>query len=176
MFDPTIFDNVKVVLEGAVYDMDLSGRIRILNREDLIDLSSMSRRYMLRFADSQDTTDCIFAEIHLKAGMSDLAAEILESDKAVPGCILEIVFEERVENGIAPLDDICERTQMRLADIWGSRYSLHQTVSYAYGLQPNAYVYRTRLDFGRKFDENVIEDIPELLEHTLLSLQRLAAS
>ena len=32
MFDPTIYDNIKVVLEGAVYDLDLEGKIIITTK------------------------------------------------------------------------------------------------------------------------------------------------
>ncbi len=34
MFDPTAFDNLKVIVEGAVYDFDLHGDILVTDRKD----------------------------------------------------------------------------------------------------------------------------------------------
>ena len=39
MFDPTAYDNLKVILEGAVYDLDLSGELKIIERNDIVDLA-----------------------------------------------------------------------------------------------------------------------------------------
>lgn len=174
MFDPTVFDNVKVVLEGAVYDLDLAGRIRIANREDSIDLSSMSRRYSIRFTGTQDGADWLFAEIRLFAELRDLAAEILETNEPLPGCSLDVYFEETFDEE-ASVDEMCQRTEAVLTNIWGTRFAVRQTVSYSYGLQPAVCTHRTALDFGRKFGEGVIKDVPELLEHVLLSLERLSS-
>lgn len=173
MFDPTVYENVKVVLEGAVYDLDLSGRVRVTNREDVIDLSSMSRRYAIRFADAHDLNGRLFAEIHLKAHLSDLASEIMETHQPSPGCKLEIFFEETVGEEMS-IDDTCRRTDSVLKEIWGERFAIRQTISYAYDSQPIVWRNRTMLDFGRKFNEDVIEDIPDLLEHVLRSIQRLS--
>jgi hypothetical protein len=35
MFDPTAYDNKKVVTEGAAYDLDLEGQIRVVDRKTL---------------------------------------------------------------------------------------------------------------------------------------------
>ncbi|MDF0725751.1 hypothetical protein PY093_03360 [Cytobacillus sp. S13-E01] len=40
MFDPTIFDNLKVVIEGEVYDLDLTGDFLVTNRSDSIDIAN----------------------------------------------------------------------------------------------------------------------------------------
>ena len=49
LFDPTAFDNMKVVLEGAVYDRDILGDILVVNRDDLINLASLSRQFTMEF-------------------------------------------------------------------------------------------------------------------------------
>jgi hypothetical protein len=41
MFDPTAFDNMKVVLEGALYDLDIMGEIIITDRNDLFNTAKM---------------------------------------------------------------------------------------------------------------------------------------
>ena len=47
MFDPTAFENMKVVLEGAVYDRDFIGDILVINRDDIVNLANMSRTYKI---------------------------------------------------------------------------------------------------------------------------------
>ncbi len=49
MFDPTAFDNLKVIVEGAVYDFDLHGDILVTDRKDMMDLASLSRIYHISF-------------------------------------------------------------------------------------------------------------------------------
>ncbi|UOK56770.1 hypothetical protein MGI18_18515 [Bacillus sp. OVS6] len=55
MFDPTAFDNLKVVLEGAIYDADLGGFITVIGRKDLVDLAAMSRCYQNTFQLKKET-------------------------------------------------------------------------------------------------------------------------
>ncbi|MCV9888442.1 hypothetical protein [Metabacillus halosaccharovorans] len=47
MFDPTVFDNLKVVIEGYIYDMDIDEQISVTDRSDIIDLAKMSRQYSI---------------------------------------------------------------------------------------------------------------------------------
>ena len=54
MFDPTIFDNMKVILEGYVYDLDFAGKIVVTGRMDRIEMSTMSRTYGIRFKEQGD--------------------------------------------------------------------------------------------------------------------------
>ena len=49
MFDPTAFENMKVVMEGIFYDKDLSGEIIILDRNDIMNIAKLSRTYDLSF-------------------------------------------------------------------------------------------------------------------------------
>ncbi|MFD2673067.1 hypothetical protein [Marinicrinis sediminis] len=81
-FDPTVFDNLKVMLEGAVYDLDLNEQIEITGREDRLDIASMSRYYQLSFGlrNTEQTpkqTD-FTAVISLHTGLADLAGELMD--------------------------------------------------------------------------------------------------
>lgn len=50
MFDPTVFDNLKVAMENAVYDLDnLDSRIDITQRIDRLEMSVMSREFGVQF-------------------------------------------------------------------------------------------------------------------------------
>ncbi|MEX2104774.1 MAG: hypothetical protein WD907_05525, partial [Bacilli bacterium] len=102
MFDPTIYENLKVVIEGAVYDQDLNGVIHVSAREDLVDLASLSRRYSISFHQKETSTEYpIIATIQLSAHILDLSSEILETadpDKEL-GCALNVLFR-------SPIDDV----------------------------------------------------------------------
>ncbi|MGZ4162287.1 MAG: hypothetical protein ACXVNF_16040, partial [Neobacillus sp.] len=49
VFDPTAFDNMKVVIEGALYDMDIIGEIIITDRNDIMNMAKLSRRFDICF-------------------------------------------------------------------------------------------------------------------------------
>jgi hypothetical protein len=57
LFDPTVYDNLKVVLEGAVYDLDLAGSILVTGREDWVNLADLSRTYKLTFVMADDRSE-----------------------------------------------------------------------------------------------------------------------
>lgn len=164
MFDPTIYDNIKVVLEGAVYDLDLDGKILITRREDLVDLSSMSRTYAIEFARKIDKPSK--AEINLHVHLSDLAAEILENPTAKPGCTLTIKLFTKVKNP----EIECKHIEEQLSLIWEHRPLISQLLSYKYGLHPIAYHNQITLSFGRKIDESHLDDFPHLIGYAADSL------
>ncbi|NQX64660.1 hypothetical protein HQN90_00835 [Paenibacillus alba] len=164
MFDPTIYDNIKVVLEGAVYDLDLEGHILITRREDRVDLSSMSRTFAIEFTRKIDKPSK--AEINLHVHLSDLAAEILENPTAKPGCTLTIKLFTKVKD---PERD-CKRIAEELGLIWEQRPEITQSLSYTYGTSPIIYRNQITLSFGRKVDESHLDDFPDLIGYAADSL------
>ncbi|PQD96983.1 hypothetical protein CYL18_03645 [Pradoshia eiseniae] len=93
MFDPTVFENLKVVAEGAFYDFDLDGDIAVIDRHDFIDLAHMSRKFeiIVRYdADKEKDMECTFS---LSASLSAFAEEKLPAfSKRNPGCTLKFTF------------------------------------------------------------------------------------
>jgi hypothetical protein len=168
MFDPTIYENMKVVIEGAVYDLDLAGEILVTNRSNRIELSTMSRSYSIQF--KLLGLGDVIAELGLAASTEDLAAEILERSSMTPGCSLHVGFQLKVMD----VEEDCASIQQILLDIWGNDYTINQKLSYSYGKNLHSlYLNEIQLDFGRKFSESVIDDIPSLLEHVMLSIEQL---
>ncbi|MCI1114000.1 hypothetical protein MOQ26_23600, partial [Stenotrophomonas maltophilia] len=80
MFHPLVFDNIKVVLEGAVYDRDFEGAITITGRSDVIDMASFHRLFQIEFklADMAAHEHAVTAQMQLRTGLADIAAEQLE--------------------------------------------------------------------------------------------------
>lgn len=166
MFDPTIYENIKVVIEGAVYDLDLSGMIAVTDRSDRIDLSTMSRYYSIQFKLPEGT---VSAELRLYAGISDLAAEILNLEHESYGCKLAVCYISEMTE----IDEACQRIEIAMKHIWGIHIPIEQEISFSFHVPPRKYTNRILVRFDRTVTENQIEDIPNLMEHVLKSLQAL---
>jgi len=172
MFDPTIYENIKVVLEGEIYDVDLSGKILVTMRKDLIDLATMSRKFVIQFR-LLDSVKEIYAEINLIANTEDLANEILERDVMNSGCEIIIKFYTVV----ADSENECKKIDNKLSTIWDNRPEITQRLSYNYIQNENnrpELLNEISLNFGRKIDEENISDIHNLVEYTIKSLKELS--
>lgn len=176
MFDPTIYDNLKVVLEGSVYDLDLRGQIQVIGRNDRIELATMSRYYALRFI--IPTHPQLIAEIRLWADTMDLAGEILElnsQDVKPYGCQLQPVFIYNVYRDNAELE--CIRASSIAYEIWGANVHLEQKISYNFNhssdLTDQEATQEIIVSFRRKFGEEVVEDLPQMVDHMVMMLDRL---
>jgi len=168
VFDPTIYENMKVVIEGAVYDLDLAGEILVTNRSDRVELSTMSRFYSIQF--KLLGLGDVVAELSLAAATEDLASEILEKTTMTPGCTMNICFQMRITD----VEEDCSAVQYIINDIWGNSCTVSQELSFIYGKSHHTpYRNEITLDFGRKFGENIMDDIPSMLEHIVLSIDRL---
>ncbi|WP_274654739.1 hypothetical protein [Paenibacillus humicola] len=168
MFDPTIFENLKVAFENQLYDLDnLSRQIDIVDRTDRLEMSVMSRTFALRFglADKKAVT----GEIRLEASLQDLAAEILETPNETPGCTLLVRFHLHVRDAAAQ----CEAVQETLQRIWQPETPPVQRLSFVYGEERSGYSNTAELRFGRKINEDQMGDIPELVDHILRTLAEL---
>ncbi|HEX7056428.1 MAG TPA: hypothetical protein VF260_04425 [Bacilli bacterium] len=164
MFDPTVFDNLKVVLEGAVYDLDLAGSIVVTSRSDMLDSAVMARNYAIQFAASADAK--VRAEIQLFADMADLAAEMLAIADTEPGCRLTVRFLAEIQD----VEADCRRIEEGLNAIWQERPTIKQTVSFTYNPTGKRVYFNTiELDFARKIDERQIADIASLVDVVLQS-------
>ncbi|MEI4770085.1 hypothetical protein WAX74_10590 [Psychrobacillus sp. FJAT-51614] len=168
MFDPTIFENLKVAFENQVYDLDnIERKIHITNREDQIDLSILAREFSVQFSlvDPQDVT----AEIVLKATLDELAGEILELPVKNIGCTLLLRFYKRVQN--FPIQ--CNIIEQTIKEIWEDDSKLTQTLSFLYNQEEPGYLDTIEVEFTRKINEEHMGEIEEFLEHVLETLEEL---
>lgn len=177
MFDPTVFDNVKVVLEGEVYDRDLTGAIQVEAREDLVDLASLSRTFRIAFC-TKPSAGRYTAWVELSSSLRNIAAEILEQPKSGAGCSLEISFtatsaDAQEATALNP-HAICAKADAAVKAVWGGQYLLEQQVTHTYGFGKETVRHTVRLLFGRTFTEAVIDDLPELVSHTIHTLEQLS--
>jgi len=176
MFDPTIFDNWKVVLEGALYDLDREGEAEVIGREDLVDLASLSRSF--RIGARRPGGGCR-AELRLSSGLVDFAAERYElrlTEQGPPGIRLEIRFTlpgGRIRDAKALHD--------ALRPLWGAEAELCHRVRIE--VDPDAppeqaaasggSAYEIGVLFHEKRGEERIGDVDGLLRRLLDSLDAL---
>jgi hypothetical protein len=174
MFDPTVFDNLKVAFENQVYDLDnLTGNIRVTDRIDRLEMAVMAREFALRFelADGKG----IAAEIRLEASLAELAAEILEQPDGAPGCVLKLRFYLDIGN----VSEQCPQIDHVLQDIWQPELPPTQTLSFVYGQERSIYSNTVEMRFNRKINEDQMEDVPDLIAHmnrTLTALGKIEIS
>lgn len=165
MYDPTIFENLKVAIENQVYDLDnLERIIDITNRDDRMDFSVMARDFAIEF--TLVDHDNVTAEIVLKASLEDLAAEILEKPDANPGCFLILRFYKQVQN----VTEQCKNIEQALNGIWEEDVYITQTLSFVYGHESSSYMNMIEVVFNHKINEDHISEIPEFLDHVLETL------
>ncbi|MFC7681195.1 hypothetical protein [Paenibacillus sp. GCM10028914] len=169
MFDPTIFENLKVAVENIVYDLDnLDERIIVTGRSDLMDMAVMSRAFSLNFDLVPQTGTS--AEIRIEAFLKDLAAEILEMPGEQPGCALSLRFYTKVTK----VPEQCRRISNLIQVIWEPQVAPVQTLSHVYSEEPIIYNNTIELKFPHKINEDNMSDLPNLVDHMIRTLEEIA--
>ena len=180
MFHPLIFDNIRVVLEGAVYDRDFDGAITITGRSDVMDMATFQRLFQIEFklAEQAAGEKAVRGQMQLRTSLGDIASEQLEQPLVEHvGCTICIHFHLQLPNP----DDIpseANKITTLLNEIWGQRPYITQTLSaklpeHRIEWPPTVVTNHITLDFHRKIDEGNIDDLRELIEHTIQSLAGL---
>jgi hypothetical protein len=168
LYDPTIFENLKVAFENQVYDLDnVDQKITITNRVDRIDFSILARDFAIQFTlvDQPNVT----AEIVLEASVKELAGEILELPGINLGCSLLLRFNKRVKNVAIQ----CKQIEQVLNAIWENEVQVTQTLCFVYGQEAASCLDSIEVKFKSKINEEHIGEIADFLEHVLETLEVL---
>lgn len=182
LFDPVVFENLKVAMENQLYDMDnLDERIMIIDRKDQLNMAVMSRTWSLTFTFPHLMPNpSVKAEVVLYSSIQDLSDEILQREGAEPACTLLLKFTCPVQQP----NITCPQIEQLLTSIWQRELELKQVLSATYASemlpsdaneqwQPQCYENVIHLPFDRRINEDQMEDIEQLLEHTILTLEAL---
>ncbi|WP_432352889.1 hypothetical protein [Sporosarcina sp. A2] len=168
MYDPTIFDNLKVALENQLYDLDtLDEQIEIQNRRDVMDFAVLSREFALHFVLRNHPE--IDVEVILHAGVGDIAGEIMEDPKANPACSLSLCFQKSV---LDPQTE-CAGIEQVMASIWEEDIELTQTIRYVYGKADLKLMNSIEAVFKTRITEENMTELSTFLEHVLDTLHVL---
>ncbi|WP_079509476.1 hypothetical protein [Mesobacillus jeotgali] len=171
MFDPTAFENIKVVIEGEIYDRDLSGEIIVVDRNDWINTAKLSRKYEISFTLNDYPAGEISAAMTLEAGLENLSAELLGKGRThqLAGCEVGITFSL-----LHKYDDaIFQIIQKELDEIWGSQRVIAQAVHLAPLREKPLIRNVASISFNRLVYEEQIDDLTEMIEYMVDSLIKL---
>ncbi|MBY0122681.1 hypothetical protein [Bacillus sp. S/N-304-OC-R1] len=171
MFDPTAFENMKVVIEGALYDLDLSGDIFILDRNDIINSAKLSRKYEITFTNDRKNHDLCNCSIIMEAGLENLAAELLQAvqSERLSGCKVLIKFSLKHPDE----QSIYQKIEKRLEDIWGQDRAIDQAVSKNPLITEKMIRNDITISFNRLVYEDQMTDLIEMIDYMLDSLEKL---
>lgn len=168
MYDPTIFDNLKVALENQLYDLDtIDEHIHICGRKDLMDFAVMSRTFALQFVLREDETTK--AELMLKTELTDLAGEILEDLDSDPRCSLHLRFTKTVMNPTLQ----CQAIEQAMTTIWEQDIQMIQTLSSTFGSSSSSMQNTIDVIFHPRLNEENMEELPLFLMHVLETVAML---
>ncbi len=170
MYDPTIFENLRIAFENQIYDLDnIEKKITIINRVDCMDFAVLSRKFAIQFTLVNQPE--VTAEIVLQASVKELAGEILEVSGENLGSTLSVRFTKTVQNVAIE----CQQIEQALNAIWETDIHISQTLSFEHGQQASGYLNSIDMTFKSKIHEKHMADIADLLDHVLGSLKVLEA-
>lgn len=167
MFDPTIYDNLKVGFENHLYDLDnLDELISITDRKDQLEMARMSREFVLQFC----LRDCphITGEVVLSTSLEELAAEILETSAGQFGCRLRLRFRLVIKEP----EIQCPAISSIIQQSWPEQRK-QQHIHYIFEDKPATYAVIAEVHFDRSVNEDQMGDIPELCDHMVNVLTKL---
>jgi len=171
VFDPTAFDNMKVVLEGALYDLDILGDIVITDRNDFINTAKMARRFEICFKRSENSGNFVTAKIVMDSMFVNLGAELLPSTLPanLAGCRISLEFTlKQVEK----IEDF-QKIETVLLDIWGPLRKISQSIHYN-PLSTNKKITNViTIEFERLISEEQMDDLVEMIDFMITTLERL---
>ncbi len=163
MFDPTAFENLKVIVEGAVYDFDLHGDILVTDRKDVMDLASLSRMYSISFQLTETFKTMVEATFSLSVDAKNLSGEILEVPQFIPGCEMKLEFSFEMEQP----EIGCEEIETLLHSIWGKERMITQKISYEYNKRAISYHNKVEVLFQKSITEDHVDDLIAVISHMI---------
>jgi len=170
MFDPTAYENFKVILEGSIYDADFEGEIIVANRADIIDMAILSRKYAIDFVLKDDSS--IVGSIVIHANLKQLALEILHNNENDAGAYVEIIY--RLDQKEEPKQEHLRLYERVLHDDWGGKRNILTDVrnSYQNGVYHSTTI-QLMVSFNRLIPETQANDLYELAVCAIQSLKHL---
>ncbi|PFL18932.1 hypothetical protein CN984_06960 [Bacillus cereus] len=169
MFDPTAFENLKVIVEGAVYDFDLHGDILVTDRKDVMDLASLSRMYSISFQLTETFKTMVEATFSLSVDAKNLSGEILEVPQFIPGCEMKLEFSFEMEQPEVG----CEEIETLLHSIWGKERMITQKISYEYNKQAISYHNKVEVLFQKAITEDHVDDLIAVISHMIETVRTI---
>lgn len=169
MFDPTAFENLKVVMEGCFYDYDLNGEIVITDRNDLVNLAKLSRTFEITFRKKRESRAA--ATFILQADLANLAAELLPASslnsQSGASVSLKIVL-------LHPEDDLLYKKSLGLLkSIWGNEHIIRQHITKNISDEQSYVEIELTLSFNRIIQEDQVDDLENMAEYMVRTVTEM---
>jgi hypothetical protein len=173
MFDPTAFENIRVVLEGIFYDEDLEGRMMIIDRNDIMNTAKLSRTYELTCILTPTdgvANPQITCKVSLHASLENLTAELLPiiHMKQEAGCSLNIEFLFDYKKD----EFFLKQIEKLLREKWTGT-KIKQTVHYEPFKKVEKVSHRIELNFYEMLKEEQISELPEICQQIMTILLQM---
>ncbi|MDQ0217991.1 hypothetical protein ELQ35_10930 [Peribacillus cavernae] len=172
MFDPTAFENMKVVLEGAIYDKEFYGEVSVTNRKDIVNLSALSRQYEIEITLPENRS--VKASLFLEADIENLTSELLgnaQENDTKAGCTLTVAFSVPFQVDQKQADHLIGS----LEAIWGKKriIKVSSTVQYTNAAVSHASYAIASVSFDRLVKEEQMDDLLTMVDYMVDSLSVL---
>ncbi|WP_160721215.1 hypothetical protein [Bacillus sp. USDA818B3_A] len=169
MFDPTAFDNMKVVIEGALYDRDIEGEIVITDRNDWLNMAKMTRSFDISFRLPNDT---VIAKVEITSNLINIAAELLPAIQIErnAGCYVQLQFI------LSQLEEFNnQKINHIVLDIWGKDRDILLSNQYNPLEGENNLSTIVSVNFVRLITEDQMDDIIDMTDFIITTLERLSS-
>jgi hypothetical protein len=170
MYHPSVYDNLKIVLEGVVYDSDFAGDIEIIDRKDIIDFAVIEKSISISFI-VLGMSETIRGKLILSTNLENLAIEKLQDNPDAAGCNLSI----EIETPVYEIETDCKQIQVILRK-WTSgdlKSELEQKLTYIYGESRNVYQNMISIQIEKPVTEEETERFSEVLNQVIESIKEL---
>ena len=173
MFDPTAYENIRVVLEGIFYDKDLEGSITIIDRNDIMNTAKLTRTYELLFRltpSDEVANPQIICKVSLHASLENLTAELLSviHMKQEAGCNLKIEFLFDYKKD----EFFLKQIEKLLREEWTGT-KIRQTVYYEPFKKVEKVKHHAEVNFFEMLKEEQISELPEICQQIMTILLQM---
>lgn len=169
-FDPTAYENFKIIIEGSLYDADFTGDIKVINRSELVDLAILSRTFEMQFALPESSG--LIGGIQIRASLKNLADEILFHNDNLAAADIQVYFqyEEKDESK----EEHANALAKALQHIWGNEREILTSITKHYRNQAFEHLLnKLTVSFKRPVREEQADDLYELVDFAIQSLKKL---
>jgi hypothetical protein len=170
MYHPSVYDNLKVVFEGVIYDSDFSGAIEIIDRKDLVDFAIFEKSTSIAFKLS-GIDHSIIGKMILTTNLEKIAIEKLKDNPDAAGCNLSV----EIKTPVYEIETDCKKIQMILRK-WTAgvfKGEIKQKLTYIYGESRNVFHNTISIQIENVVTEEDSEHFNSVLDQLLRSMHEI---
>jgi hypothetical protein len=162
---PTVYDNIKTVVEGIHYDFETENLIKIIDRNDFVNLAKLSRRFEILY--SSKISNELLTKVTLVFENDDWVHEVINSSED-EGCSLKIKYYLHDIDGVTLTVDNINSLLNKF--FWNFNLTIDKIVRFDENFE---IYYKLTIAFNTKFTENDYERIEDICIQNYKLLSKL---